>query len=79
MQYVDWADLQANPDAFFYDSNAMNLFKDHMRAMANRRNTINGTCGRVRHISHLTSKPASQSSSMQTMLIALLCKRHTEP
>ncbi|KAK9802579.1 hypothetical protein WJX73_007058 [Symbiochloris irregularis] len=40
--YVDWADLQDNPDAFFWDQRAMTLFKNHMNAMANRRNTVNG-------------------------------------
>ena len=42
MQYVEWANLTDDPDRFFYDAGAKDMFKAHMSAMANRKNSMNG-------------------------------------
>lgn len=40
LQYIQWAGAEGH-DVFFTDSGAKQLFKDHIDAMVNRRNTIN--------------------------------------
>ena len=40
LQYIQWSGAEGH-DVFFTDPGAKQLFKDHMDAMVNRRNTIN--------------------------------------
>ena len=40
LQYIQWAGAEGH-DVFFTDSGVKQLFKDHIDAMVNRRNTIN--------------------------------------
>lgn len=40
LQYIQWAGATGH-DVFFTDPGAKQLFKDHIDAMVNRRNTIN--------------------------------------
>ena len=40
MQYIQWAGAEGD-DPFFTDPDVKQLFRDHIDAMTNRRNTIN--------------------------------------
>ena len=42
VQYVGWANLTEDPDSFFWDDSARAMFRAHMQAMVNRKNSING-------------------------------------